>query len=439
MASIHLPSVALPLELKPSLQRGHPWIYRDHLTGHLPYAPGSWVEVRCGGFRAIGLFDPDSPIAIRLYAHERVPDNAWIARQVERAWLRREPLRIAGSTNAYRLINGEGDGLPGIVVDLYGPFAALRLDSPVVEGLVPAVVAAVERHAGTKGICRRTEQGLEVLSGRAPGRDLIVEEHGVRFHADLGEGQKTGLFLDHRENRRSLAAWCSDRSVLNLFSYTGGFSLYAARAGAKRVVSVDRAPEAMNRALDNVRLNGLDEAAHELVTADALQYLEQAAQRGLRFDVVISDPPSFARAKNQRHRALRAYERLHTLALGVLSSGGLFAAASCTSQVAPESFRETIAAAAGRVQRRLQIVMDTGHALDHPIMIGHPEGRYLKFVVVRCLDTARTHEHRGARSDATQATDTGSLSEDSRGAHDADDAARRSASIERGRRDIDPG
>ncbi len=390
MSSSHLPSVGLPLELKPALQRGHPWIYRDHLPDNLRYAPGSWLEVRCGGHRAIGLFDPDSPIAIRLYARERVPDDAWLARQVERAWLRREPLRLDGATNAYRLINGEGDGLPGIVVDLYGPFAALRLDSPVVEGLVPAVLRAVEQHAHTKGICQRTEQGLKIWSGRAPARGLIVEEHGVRFHADLAEGQKSGLFLDHRENRNSLATWCKDRSVLNLFSYTGGFSLYAARAGAAHVVSVDRAPEAMSRALDNVRLNGQDESIHELVTADALQYLEQAVQAGLRFDVVISDPPSFARAKNQRHRALRAYERLHTLALDVLRPGGLLAAASCTSQVDPESFRTTIAAAAGRAQRRLQIVADTGHALDHPIMIGHPEGRYLKFVALRCLDAPRS-------------------------------------------------
>lgn len=398
MSSSHLPSVALPPELKTALQRGHPWIYRDHLPGHLPYAPGSWVEVRCGGLRAIGLFDPDSPIAIRLYARDRVPNDAWLSRQVERAWLRREPLRLNGATSAYRLINGEGDGLPGIVVDLYGPFAVLRLDSPVVEGLVPAVLRAVELSAQTQGICQRTEQGLKVWSGHSPVQDLIVEEHGIRFHADLAEGQKTGLFLDHRENRQNLATWCKGRSVLNLFSYTGGFSLYAARAGAARVVSVDRAPEAMNRALDNVRLNGQDERIHELVTADALEYLEKAAQEGLRFEVVISDPPSFARAKNQRHRALRAYERLHTLAIEVLSPGGLLAAASCTSQVDPESFRSTIAAAASRAQRRLQIVTDAGHALDHPIMIGHPEGRYLKFVALRCLDAPRAD---AARTDAT--------------------------------------
>jgi 23S rRNA (cytosine1962-C5)-methyltransferase len=266
------------------------------------------------------------------------------------------------------------------------------------------VLRAVEQCAHTKGICQRSEDGLKILSGRLPARGLIVEEHGIRFHADLAEGQKTGLFLDHRENRNSLAAWCKGRAVLNLFSYTGGFSLYAARAGAARVVSVDRAPEAMSRALDNVRLNGQDESIHELVTADALEYLEKAAQEGLRFDVVISDPPSFARAKNQRHRALRAYERLHTLALQVLSPGGLLAAASCTSQVDPESFRTTIAAAASRAQRRLQIVADAGHALDHPIMIGHPEGRYLKFVAVRCLDAPRSNTSEHARPSALDDT-----------------------------------
>lgn len=403
MTSTILPSLGLPLELKPALQRGHPWVYRDHLPPNVAYAPGTWVEVRCGGLRAVGLFDPDSPIAIRIFERERVPDRAWVQRQVQRAWWRREPLRSQSATSAYRLLNGEGDGIPGVVVDLYGPFAAVRLDSAAVEGLLPFVIEAVESVARTKGICRRGEEGLVVLSGRAPPRGLIVEEHGVRFYADLAQGQKTGLFLDHRENRRALAEHCAGRRVLNLYAYTGGFSLHAARAGAAHVVSVDRAHEALVRAGDNVRLNGLDPERHELVTADVPTYLEQAARQGRSFDVVISDPPSFARSKSQRHRAIRAYERLHALALGVLAKGGLFAAASCTSQVGPDDFRASIAAGASRARRRLQIVNDAGHALDHPVMIGHPEGRYLKFVVSRCLETPpperTTHDEPSQDSD----------------------------------------
>jgi 23S rRNA (cytosine1962-C5)-methyltransferase len=385
MSSPQIPLVNLPLELKPTLQRGHPWVYRDHLPRGLQYPSGTWVEVRAGGFRAIGLFDADSPIAIRIFDRASVPNEAWLERQVTAAWQRRAPLRDGGITNAYRLINGEGDSLPGIVVDSYGPFCAVRLDSTAVESLLPQIVAAVDHVAKPKGICRRTAEGLETLRGRPPARGLIVEEHGVRFHADLGEGQKTGLFLDQRENRKTLAAWCPGRSVLNLFAYTGGFSLQAARAGATRIVSVDRASEALARAQDNVVLNGQDPSLHEFVAEDALRYLERIAAERVKFDVVISDPPSFARSKGQRHGALRAYERLHALAFGVLAPGGVYAAASCTSQVDVESFRGTIAQGAVKAQRRVQVVHDAGQALDHPVLIGHPEGRYLKFVVVRCL------------------------------------------------------
>jgi len=378
-----LPTLQVSADLAAALANGHPWIYRDHLPAVLDVEPGSWVRIVSGAWSGIGICDPTSALAVRMYSRERMPDAAWFSASVQRAKHRRASLLEDGSTTAYRLLNGEGDGLPGIVVDMYGPIAVLRLDSAVLATLVPWIVEAVQSHVEIKGICQKTTAGLEVLSGRPPPDRLVVAEHGLRFFADIGSGQKTGLFLDHRENRHAVERWSRDKTVLNLFSYTGGFSLYAARGGARRVTSVDRAPEAMARARDNVELNGLDPEIFEFVTADAMAHLEQLGREGKRFDIVISDPPSFARNRMQRQRALRAYERLHGLALEVLAPGGLFAAASCTSQVDSEAFKGTVAKAAARLDRPLQIVMEAGQAIDHPVMIGHPEGRYLKFVALR--------------------------------------------------------
>lgn len=381
-----LPVVSIRPDLESPLAKGHPWIYRDHLPAGSSFAPGTWVKVVCGSWSGIGIFDPSSPLAVRVYSKSTVPDAAWFEERVARAHRRRSALLANGETTAYRLINGEGDGLGGVVVDVYGPFAALRLDCSALEVHLPWIVSAVERATSVKGICRKGEGGLEVLSGRAPPERLIVSEHGVRFYADIASGQKTGLFLDHRENRRQLEQWCQNARVLNLFSYTGGFSLYAARGGARQVLSVDRAGDAMARARDNVELNGLNPEIFEYATADAIEYLQKLSSQGRQFDVVISDPPTFARNRTQRKKAQRAYERLHALALEVLAPGGLLAAASCTSQIDSIAFKDTIAVAAARCRRTLQIVAENGQAPDHPVLVAHPEGRYLKFVALRSID-----------------------------------------------------
>lgn len=381
-----LPVITVHPDLEPALSKGHPWLYRDHLPPKLEHPTGTWLAIRCGSFTGLGIFDASSALAVRLYGAAQVPDAAWFERRVRRARERRSVLLDDGQTTAYRLLNGEGDGVPGIVVDVYGKFAVLRLDSTALAALSPLVVAAVEKAIEVQGIVQKREGALEVLAGRAPPEQLIVSEHGVRFHADLASGQKTGLFLDHRENRRELGRWCRGASVLNMFAYTGGFSLHAARGGARRVVSVDRAGDALARARDNVSLNGFDAGLFEFETADGLTYLERARDEGQRFEVVITDPPSFARNRMQRRRALRTYERLHELALSVLTPGGLYAAASCTSQIDIDTFKESIARAAARAGRALQIVLEPGQALDHPVMVGHPEGRYLKFVALRSIE-----------------------------------------------------
>jgi 23S rRNA (cytosine1962-C5)-methyltransferase len=380
-----LPSLTLPEKLEHSLAAGHPWVYRDHVRRTFDADTGTWVRLRAGRWTGYALWDRNSPIALRVFSERGVPDAAWTEECVLRAWRLREPLRIAGVT-AYRWLNGEGDGLPGVVVDLYDRFAVLLTYADAVEPLVEWIAAAVERAGNLSGVVRRRAAGsLETLRGRAPPRDLVVDEYGVSLRVDVEAGQKTGLFLDHRENRRFVRELAPGRSVLNLFSYTGAFSVNAWLGGAQSVTSVDAAAPALDAAGENHRLNGLDPADNELVVGDVFETVERFAAEGRRFDLVIADPPSFARGKDQRAQAERAYVRLHDRALRLVERGGFYAAASCTAQISPDMFRESIAQGAARARCRFQTIHDAGQPLDHPVMAGHTEGRYLKFVVGRVL------------------------------------------------------
>ncbi len=378
-----LPELELPHFLKKALAAGHPWVYRDHVPRGFSAPSGSVVRVKAGGWSGYALWDERSPIALRVVSERQPPDAAWVAARVRAAWELRDGVRES-RTSAYRWIFGEGDGLPGIVVDLYGAFAVLVTYADAVEPLVPWVVEALLATTKLHGVLRRRET-VEVIQGRKPPRDLIIEEHGVRLRANLFEGQKTGLFLDQRDNRRFIGGIAAGRSVLNLFSYSGGFSLHAALGGATRVTSVDAAPAAADDARHNFELNGLDPDAHEFVVADVFEHLEHEKRR---FDLVICDPPSFAKSRDQLPQALKAYERLNAAGLRVAAPGALYAAASCTSQVGPDAFRTLLAEAARRAKRRFQIVHDVGQPIDHPVFAGHMEGRYLKFVVGRALPVA---------------------------------------------------
>jgi 23S rRNA (cytosine1962-C5)-methyltransferase len=408
-----LPFVQADAGIKPALAQGHPWIYRDAIERAPDDLPaGAWVHVQCGNLQLYGLWDDQGPIAVRLLESRRPPNRAWVAEQVQRAWERRAPLRNAREpVTAYRWLYGESDGLPGIVVDLYGEFraeasrdgareadagqhlgrqylgrwwAVLRTYSPSVEAMVPWVVDALGAILSPAGILRRDETGATLLTGELPPTPLIMAEYGVRFEADLQHGQKTGFFLDQRENRRALGEWVAAtgaQRVLNLFSYTGGFSVAAALNGAARVTSVDSAEPATRAAARNFALNGLDPAQHEFVTADCFELLEKYHGEGRRFDLIVVDPPSFARSRAQQERALHAYRRLNTLAMQCLTPGGLLASSSCTSQVSPEAFRRMLAEAATEAKRRALILHEAGQPLDHPVPAHFPEARYLKFIL----------------------------------------------------------
>jgi 23S rRNA (cytosine1962-C5)-methyltransferase len=387
------PTLELPAQLKRGLQAGHPWVYRDHVPRGFQAQSGTWVKVRSGGFSAFALWDESSKIALRLFSERVVPDADWVRERVAAALALRRAV-LDQQTSAYRLLYGEGDGIPGLTVDVYGPFAVIVTYADSLEVVVPWVVRALVELLKLHGVVRRARVAdgepplLQALHGRLPPRDLIVSEHGLRMHVDLFSGQKTGLFLDHRENRLFLGGLCAGKRVLNLFSYTGAFSLYAARGGATSVTSVDLSQPAARAARSNFELNGLDPEQHEFVAEDVFAFLERTRRAGTSYDVVICDPPSFANSRDQQKNALRAYVSVNSSGLRVLAANGIYAAASCTAQVSSDAFRGVLAEAAVNAKRRLQMFHDAGHAADHPIFAGHPEGRYLKFIVARALPTA---------------------------------------------------
>lgn len=377
-------SLELPRFLEAALAGGHPWVYRDHVPD-LRLPPGTIVRAVAGNVKVYAIWDQTSPIALRILSRNEPPSADWVRARVRSAWELRSLVRSA-ETTAFRWLFGEGDGLPGVTVDLYGTHAVVVTYAEGLDALLDWVVAALHDITPLDGVLvRRHDERIELRSGHEPAENLVVLEHGVKLLADLRRGQKTGLFLDHRENRRFVRGVAKDKQVLNLFSYTGAFSLYAALGGAKRVTSVDISQGATDAARENFRLNGLDPALHEFVAKDAFEFLDAEKQRGARYDLVISDPPSFAKDKQQTPKAIETYERLHGAGFRVTSPSGLFAAGSCTSRVTPEAFRQTLQVGAERNQRRFQIVHEAGQPIDHPVFAQHPEGRYLKFVVGRVL------------------------------------------------------
>jgi len=401
---VSLPTLRLPARLEGPLSAGHPWVYRDHVAPATELPDGTWVRVEAGRTVAVGLWASDGAIAVRAFrsgpadAPPQVPDAAWVDATVARALALRAGLEEAGS-DAYRLVFGEGDGLPGITVDRYGRFAVLQTyasgygrEGSDAAALLRTVVRSLARAVPLSGVLRsrREDAPAQVVWGAEPPPELTVREQGLRFLANLFEGQKTGLFLDHREHRGHVRGLARGRRVANLFAYSGAFSVYALAGGALHAVDVDVASAALHDATRNVAANaaaiGADaNARHATLRADLLSdpATALAAPQLAGSDLIVLDPPSLARRKGQRHAALRTYRRLNAAALAALPEGGLLATASCTAQVSHEAFLAALAEAAAEAGVRAQVVHESGHAADHPVPLSFPEGRYLKFVVLR--------------------------------------------------------
>ncbi len=394
MTARPLAETALRLESDAAekVRRGHPWIWRRGADVASSGAVVRLEDPRGQLLLGRGIYDAGSPIAARVWTVGAVPlDDALVRERLARAFALRATLFADGTTTAYRLLNGEGDRTPGWVIDRYGEIAIVRTDGDGARVHLERHAAVLEEALRGIGVTsamlrvpNRASRGAAPerveLFGAPPPALVQVREHGVPFEVDLGAGQKTGAFLDQRENRRRVGHLGAGKRVLNLFSYAGGFSLHAALAGAV-TTSVDIASHAHKTAQASFKLAGVEPRGHSFVAADAFAFLEDAKKKGKRWDLVVSDPPSFAPSEKNKSRALAAYRQLHKACAGVLEDSGTFCAASCSSHVTADDFADTLDdAALGRSDLRLLEMH--GNPADHPTLPGFPEGRYLKFFVL---------------------------------------------------------
>lgn len=366
-----------PDTIKP-LQNGHPWIFQTGVEQRLPAGTPVLLCTPKGKSIGFGLAE-HGPIAVRVLGKnpDKVPDL--LRRRIHLAADVRKRL-LTNNTNAFRLINGPGDGLPGLVVDIYDDLAIVRLYGKCWERHLDGILDALESVEYIRNIYRRFgvrnvdgKTGGEVLSGREPTDEKIIVENDLRFLVRPKTGQKTGFFLDQRENRAFIGKRSANLRVANLFSYTGGFSVYAAAGGAKHVVSVDIAPQAIADAKENFKLNDLSVSEHDFQVADAFHWKTKQ-----NLDFLICDPPSLSHSKKSDNNAFNAYKDLAFQNGKQLSKGGLLATASCTARLTRKSWEKAVTEGI-RKTGGWSWLWHASDPPDHPVSVVHPEGRYLKF------------------------------------------------------------
>ncbi len=396
--SIQYPTASLKPHREESLQGGHLWIFSGALQQPPHWIePGGLVDVKSstGQFVARGCYNPQTDIAIRILTRniEQAIGEDFLRQRIRSAVNLRKVFDLE-KTNAYRLINSEGDGLPGLIVDRYAEVLVVQIHTAGMERMRLQLIDALLEETDTRGILLRNDiqsrrrEGLElevpqVATGGVP-IQVTVRENSVLFLVDPWQGQKTGFFLDQRDKREALRKYAQAKHVLNCFSYTGGFSVYAALTSDKtHVTSIDISEPAIESARQNFILNGLDPNHHQFLIADIFDYLEQAQSAGEQFDVVVLDPPAFAKTQNARAQALKAYRRLNTLGMQVLRPGGILLTCSCSGVIGMDDLLGALSLSAQRVQRTVQLLESYTHGVDHPINLAMPETAYLKAIFCR--------------------------------------------------------
>jgi 23S rRNA (cytosine1962-C5)-methyltransferase len=399
IAAEALPALRLKRNEDRRLHAGHLWVFSNEVdTQQTPltrFKAGELVRVMAHNDRALGLayVNPGSLISARLLGTWRPPDAAWFAARMRVALALRERLY---PEPYYRLIYGESDGLPGLVVDRFGRHCVVQIGTAGMELLKPAIRDALLEVLECDGLvfkndsAAREMEGLpryvEVAEGAFDATLLVVED-GLKFSAPLTEGQKTGWFFDQAANRRALPKYVPQGArVLDVFSYLGAWAVRAARSGASEVLCVDSSQPALDLAVQNGELNGVTVATRR---GDAFDVLEALALEGARFDVVVVDPPAFAKRRKDLPKALAAYKRLNQLAMNLTSGDGILVSCSCSYHVSPEDLQDAIAKAARAADKHVQILEFGGQAPDHPIHPAIPETRYLKAYFCRVADSLK--------------------------------------------------
>lgn len=388
----------LPPDVAVRVRAGHPWVFRDALGSREVSEPtGAVVDLFSGNrdFIARGYVDRDHPVAVRVLTRDQdervVPGNGVIAARFARAVQLRWVLLPGGHADSIRLFAGDSEGLPGVTVDRHGEFVVVQWLSA---GALPwrdELLDAIEETVKPRGIYE--QRRVRPLAGQPPPEpavrargaeapiELVVEEAGCRFGIDVTAPLGVGIFPDLRLGRAAIAARAANRRVLNLFSYTGAFSVYAAKAGAAEVVAVDLAAKAHARARRNYELSGLDPAKLEAVSADALKTVERFIERGRRFDIVICDPPSFSQGPAGSFSVGKDLARLAAAAVGVLEPGGFLAFATNSAKVSSLELDRALGEGAAQARAEMRIVERVGLPSDFPVAPGFPEGNYLKFAI----------------------------------------------------------
>jgi 23S rRNA (cytosine1962-C5)-methyltransferase len=395
-SAAELPVLRLKRNEDRRLHAGHLWIFSNEVdTGQTPlpkFEAGELVRVLAHNDRALGLayVNPKSLISARLLETWRLPDAAWLAARIRTALKLRERLF---PDPYYRLVYGESDGLPGLVIDRYGAACVAQIGTAGMERLKPLILEALEQVVGCEALLIKNDSSLREMEGlpsyveAAKGRfdaPAQVLEDGLEFQVPLAEGQKTGWFYDQSANRRALVKYVRKGArVLDVFSYVGAWGVRAARSGAREVLCVDSSAPALESAASNAQRNQT-----KIVTlkGDAFDVLEDLAKKGSRFDVVVVDPPAFAKRKKDLPKALAAYKRLNQLAMNVIADDGILVSCSCSHHLTPEDLQDAIAKAARGAERHLQILEMGGQAPDHPVHPAIPETRYLKSYFCRVND-----------------------------------------------------
>ncbi|MBU3931100.1 MAG: class I SAM-dependent rRNA methyltransferase [Proteobacteria bacterium] len=390
------PRIILKKGRDAALRRGHPWVFSGALAsveGKLE--PGDIVLAADATGRNLGLgFFNTGDIAFRLLTDNpaaRIDAGFW-RRRIERALALRRQV-VPPETDAFRLVNAEGDGMPGLVVDRYGGYLVFSIGTAGMEKWRETLVGLMVEAVGPVGIYERSEGRSRQLEGLAERICPVVgeipetaeiTENGLRFVVDLIAGQKTGFFFDQRLNREIVGALSREAAVLNCFSYTGAFSIYAVRGGAKRVVSVEASAAANEIACRNLVRNGLSPENHPVLTANVFDYIRETQEV---FDLIILDPPAFAKSRKDVARSARGYKEINLQAARRLREGGLLATFSCSNPIDPELFEKIVLGAVRDAGKTAQVLRLLGAGPDHPVNLAHPEGRYLKGLLL-CLTTA---------------------------------------------------
>jgi len=371
-----------------SILRRHPWIFSGAIHKHVgDPADGDLVKVESATGQVLGFGQyQKGSITVRMLSFDvNAPGEQFYHDKFRKALqLRTSTQILSDHTNACRLVHGEGDGLPGLIVDLYNGTAVVQAHSHGMHKDRKRIAEALHSIVpNLHSVFYKSQSALndspsEYLLG-GPGSSQIITEHDNKFHIDWKDGQKTGFFVDQRENRALLGTYSSGRNVLNTFCYTGGFSVYALKGGASVVHSVDVSGRAIEMTKSNLELNDFDPSRHECFTADSFEFMND---RQDRYDLIVLDPPAFAKHKDSKHQAMKGYKRLNAEAMKIIRSGGIIFTFSCSQVVDRQLFYDTIVSAAIVAEREIKVLQHMGQPGDHPVSIYHREGEYLKGLVL---------------------------------------------------------